>query len=236
MANLTEEDRIKAIPGKAMMGAITAMNTYLAEKDQTLVVFDKLPKAEALANLLVPIVAAIEAGEAENLPEDVIAFYNDHLVVEDAVEEKPAKAGKADKPKKEKKEHKPKVPKAPSNEQNAYDMVKAGKTPAEILEHFKGVYAGKGKDDAFIAKRSGIYENIGKRKLASEDPKFAATWAAEKEAAKPKKEPKVKKEKVAKDVAPDAGAQEATGDASAPAEKPAAKKAVTKKKTVAAKK
>lgn len=187
-----EEDRIKAIPGKDMSEAIKSMNTYLKGKELDLVVVKDTTKTEALANLLVPIAAAIEAGEAETLPDEVIAFYNDHMVVEEDAPEKPAKEKKA------KKEKKPAAPKKPSNEQVSYDMVKAGKSDADIVEHFKSVYAGKGKDDAFISKRAAIYTNIAKRKFAGEDDAFSKKWAAEKEAAKPKKEPKVKKETPAK--------------------------------------
>lgn len=200
MANveLTEEERIKAIPGKEMAGAIKSMNEYLAGKSLELIVTKDTTKKDAVDNLLAPIVAAIENEEAADLPEDVIAFYNDHLVVADPEEEvpEPAKGAKAKKAKKEPKEKKPKAPKKPSNEENAYNMVVAGKSTADILEHFKDVYAGKGKDDAFIAKRAGIYENIGKRKYASENADFKAKWDAEKEAAKPVKPVKEKKEKV----------------------------------------
>jgi len=185
MAKQTEEERIKAVPGKEMLTAIKSMNIFLGEKGKDLVVFEKQAKNVALSNLLAPIVEAIEAEEGETLPDDVIAFYNTHLVVE---EEAPAK------PKKAKKEAKPKAPKKPSNEQVAYDMVVAGKSDADIKKHFEGVYAGKDKNDAFISKRAGIYTNIAKRKFASEDKDFATKWEAEKEAAKPKK---VVKEKVA---------------------------------------
>ncbi len=197
MAKQTEADRIKAIPGKEMVGAIKSINEYLAGNDGEEVVVDKKSKANTLGNLLIPIVAAIEAGDAEKLPDDVIAFYNDHLVVEEE-EAKPAKAKAKAKAKKEPK------PKKPSNEQNAYDMVKAGKSDAEIAKHFEGVYAGKDKDAAFIAKRAAIYTNIAKRKFASEDAKFAKAWAAEKEAAKPKKavkEKAAKKDTAKKDTA-----------------------------------
>ncbi len=214
------EENLKAIPGKAMMGAIKSMNTYLEGKeDSVLIIFEKQSKQVALENLLVPILAAITADEAGELPEDVIAFYNDHLAVDEPTPEKPKKE-KA--PKKPKEEKAPKKPRAPSNEQSAYDMVKAGKTDAEILAHFTGVYAGKGKDEAFIAKRAGIYTNIGKRKLAAEDPKFAADWAAEKEAAKPPKPVKEKKVKETKTAGAGSEAPAAKTKTKVKTKKPAA--------------
>lgn len=94
MSKKTEEARIKAIPGKEMKAAIVAMNEYLGEKELDLVLFEKLPKEEALANLLKPIEASIESGDAENLPSEVIAFYNDHLAMDEEEEKKQEKAPK----------------------------------------------------------------------------------------------------------------------------------------------
>lgn len=86
-AEKAEAARIKAIPGKGLTNAITTMNTYLEGKEKDTIKFKGVDKATALENLLAPIIEAIEADEADTLPDEVISFYNDHLVEEEEVEE-----------------------------------------------------------------------------------------------------------------------------------------------------
>ena len=104
--------------------------------------------------------------EEKKIPPEVLKFYNGIVDGQDPSPEEQEKLKAAKQKKKEK------GPRQPSNEQKAYDIVKQGGTDEEIkarmMESFAPKYREQGKDEAFIAKRIGIYTNIAKKRLQKE--------------------------------------------------------------------
>ena len=229
---LTQEEKVKAIPGKEMKEVIISMNSWLAEKEREEIVVDK-SKTDTINNLFAPIITAIEADEAADLPEDVITFFNDHLVglseeeeAEEPEEEKegaptpPAKKGKEKKEKKEKKPKKEKALKSTETYNKLVEMLSKDKMKMGAVKKILGnTYYGLAKKypDVFAKDDLGYFHVIG-----SDAEKIVI--------APPIKKEKVKKEKVKKEKAP---AKEKPAAKAKTAAKPATKAKATAAKPAA---
>jgi len=142
MAKLTEEQKkemakLKAIPNDKMKASIASLNTFLETKK-----IEQMPKAKSKGEAVALFGAAIndllEKDMAEEIPEDVASFFNDHIAdSDDEGETDGADAGD------DKAEDKPKPAKKPRKTkaeiQARYDaiaaMIKTGKhTKKEIVD------------------------------------------------------------------------------------------------------
>lgn len=148
MAKLTdaqkaEQKKLKAIPNKEMKDAIASINAFLKEQKMDEVKLEK-SKGATVAGFAAAINGLLEAGKAEEIPENVATFYNDHIVGDDedtsgdGTSDKGADTGKNDT--KNPAGDKPKKPRKTKAEiQARYDaisaMIKTGKhTKKEIVE------------------------------------------------------------------------------------------------------
>lgn len=129
MSNKLDAKTVKAIPAKEMKSAIKSLNEYLDEKDEDKVIYVGVSKEQALENFLFAILEVIEKDEADLLPENVVTFYNEHLVNDDDEE----KEKKTDKPK-DKKKSAPKKS-APKKSKKAKEPKKPG-VVQHIIEAF----------------------------------------------------------------------------------------------------
>jgi hypothetical protein len=205
----------KKISKKEFLAALKDMNEFLKTEGKTEIEIEGLSQEEQLHVFIMPIIELLDEGKAGTLPDSVIEFYNNHLAETDEAEEETEKSvepsteteeveepkEKKTKSKKTPKEPKPRKEKDPNamkpwqkptgKEKLVYDMVKDGKSDAEIEQAIRNGY--KGKDEDFVAWRVHTYMTKGKNFVAKEDPEFAEKWNKEKAKIKPVPHPNKKK-------------------------------------------
>ncbi len=203
------------ISKKEFVAALEDLNAWLVENDKDVVVTEGLSQKEQLHLFVMPIIEALEAGKASELPDSVIEFYNNHLAEEEDEEEEetdtvePTKTKSTEKTPKKKREKKVKDPdakkpweKATGKEKLVYDMVASGKSDAEIEKAIRDGY--KDTDDKdFVDWRVFTYMTKGKNFYAKDNPEFAEKWAEAKKKIAPVPHPKKKltpEENAAKDA------------------------------------
>jgi len=114
----------KKIPSKEFKIALTGLNDVLKANDQPAIKFVGVEKEVVVESFVKKISEFIDSDKIGDLPDDVIEFYNKHIVEDDGddddgdtdtdtKETKPKKEKKTKKEPKPKKEKKEKVPKAP---------------------------------------------------------------------------------------------------------------------------
>jgi len=86
--------------------ALNALNSYLKENDQEEIVLEGVDAEVLTAKFIEAILAENEKDKAQDLPAEVIEYYNEYIVGDDDEEEE-EKPKKKEKKKKEKKEKKP---------------------------------------------------------------------------------------------------------------------------------
>lgn len=219
------------------MLAVTAMNKYLKEnkKDEIVLDGDKTAQFQAL---LAPIVVEIESGNAENLPVEVIEFYNENFATDEPDE--PEKAPKEEKPKKEKKtkEKKEKKPKKVI-EKDAYGvslncgahkinmMLEKGASIKDMIDEVGTTRSRVQSHMASLKKKGFFIDNIdGVFTIVSEAP----PERPKKEKPKKEKKEKKKKEKPAKSEEKTEEKTEAKSESPAKTEKKTSSKKKSDKK------
>jgi hypothetical protein len=200
----------KKISKKEFLAALKDMNEFLKAEGKIEIEIEGLSQEEQLHVFIVPIIELLDEGKAGTLPDSVIEFYNNHLAevdeeaeeeTEESETEEVQEETKKTESKKTPKEPKPRKEKDPNamkpwqkptgKEKLVYDMVKEGKSDAEIEQAIRNGY--KGKDEDFVAWRVYTYMTKGKNFVAKEDPEFAEKWNKEKAKIKPVPHPNKKK-------------------------------------------
>lgn len=132
----------KNIPGKEFKEAIKSFNEVLKAAKSPAIKFVGVKKEAVLKDFIAKVLGYIDNDKVAELPDDVIDFYNNHIVEEDPKDskkkkEKPKKKPeKKEKKKQEKKEKKVKAPGIVMLSVKAY-MEDGCKTAKDIVDHIQ---------------------------------------------------------------------------------------------------
>lgn len=212
--------------------AISSLNTYLKGNSKEEIKIVDVPIETQIENFVATVVGAIEDGTAQDLPTEVINYYNNNIAgeeEEEETEEKPKKE-KKEKKKKEKKEKKPKK----TIEKDAYGvsvnsgahkinmMLEKGATMNAMIDDIGTTRSRVQSHMASLKKKGWFIDNVdGIFTISAEEPP---------ERPKPEKKKKDKKEKSVKTEKKTEKKEETKKN-----ENPGKKETSTKKKTSAKK-